>query len=158
MKKQLCYRLGVYNSGRSGSFDGFVLHLTEKRLPKASRRRGIPVVPVRSRPRVRVVHLRKIEHSVLMISDNSGHAETYRVLTMVRKEGAPPQQVAHSRRVGPLGCDLAQSVRTDVAVTSLTLFRHPMMLHPAPIPTVAMVMMSVDRVSLSAIISKREGM
>jgi hypothetical protein len=60
--------------------------------------------------------------------------------------------------LGPLGCDLAQSVRTDVAVKLLTLFRHPMMLHPAPIPTVAMVIMSVDRVSLSAIISKREGM
>ena len=86
MKKQLLLLLGI-----SGSFDGFVLHLTEKRLPKASRRRGIPVVPMRSCPRVRVVHLRKIEYSVLMISDKSGHAETYRVLTMVRKEGAPPQ-------------------------------------------------------------------
>ena len=86
-KKQL---LLLVLLGISGSLDGFVLHLTEKRLPKASRRRGIPVVPMRPCPRVRVVHLRKIEHSALMISDNSGHAETYRVLTMVRKEGAPP--------------------------------------------------------------------
>jgi hypothetical protein len=53
---------------------GFLLRLTEKRLPNASRCRGIPVVSMRSCPRVRVEHLRKIEHSALMISDQSGHA------------------------------------------------------------------------------------
>ena len=70
---------------------------------EASRRRGIPVVPVRSCPRVRVVHIRQIEHSALLISDHSGHAVANRVLTMVRKEGAPPQQIAHSRRIGAVG-------------------------------------------------------